>query len=260
MAYRLIFDHLRSVRLVVNANTGAIAQRFDFDEFGNITADTNPGFQPFAFAGGLYDPDTGLTRFGARDYDAQVGRWTAKDPIRFLGGDTNLYGYVLGDPVNLVDPNGLATFSIGITGSLGAAGGGAGGGTFLNFGYSATSGFSFSITGTAGGGASAAAGGGPGALFGGGVGFTFAVSDACDVSGLLGSAMEFGRGGAGRAGAGVFMSSTANGLFFSIGPRGSSVGTTAASASVSTTSAIVQYSNGQVSVGNSGSGALFSFR
>ena len=60
----------------------------------------------FAFAGGLYDADTGLNRFGARDYDPVVGRWTAKDPIRFAGGDVNLYGYVLNDPVNLVDPSG----------------------------------------------------------------------------------------------------------------------------------------------------------
>jgi len=59
------------------------------------------------FAGGLYDPDTQLTRFGYRDYDAQTGKWTAKDPIRFNGGDVNLYGYVLGDPVNFVDPEGL---------------------------------------------------------------------------------------------------------------------------------------------------------
>jgi len=29
-----------------------------------------------------------------------------KDPIGFAGGDTNLYGYVLGDPVNFVDPTG----------------------------------------------------------------------------------------------------------------------------------------------------------
>jgi uncharacterized protein RhaS with RHS repeats len=40
-------------------------------------------------------------------YDAETGRWTAKDPIRFSGGDTNLYGYVLQDPVNLIDPSGL---------------------------------------------------------------------------------------------------------------------------------------------------------
>ena len=48
-----------------------------------------------------------MTRFGARDYDAEAGRWTAKDPILFDGGDTNLYGYVVGDPVNWVDPEGL---------------------------------------------------------------------------------------------------------------------------------------------------------
>jgi len=53
------------------------------------------------------DSDTKLTRFGYRDYDAYTGKWTAKDPIGFAGGDSNLYGYVLGDPVGLVDPMGL---------------------------------------------------------------------------------------------------------------------------------------------------------
>jgi len=95
--------------LVIDTTTGAIVQRMDYDEFGNITADTNPGFQPFGFAGGLYDQHTGLTRFGARDYDAQVGRWTAKDPIRFLGGNANLYSYSLNDPNNFLDIYGLST-------------------------------------------------------------------------------------------------------------------------------------------------------
>lgn len=68
---------------------------------------TNPGFQPFGFAGGIYDQQTKLTRFGARDYDAETGRWTAKDPIRFDGGDTNLMAYVGNNPVNRTDPLGL---------------------------------------------------------------------------------------------------------------------------------------------------------
>ncbi len=106
VAYRIVADHLGSPRLVVNASTGQVVQRIDYDAFGNVTADTNPGFQPFGFAGGLYDRDTELTRFGARDYDPLVGRWTAKDRIGFLGGDPNLYGYVINDPVNLVDPSG----------------------------------------------------------------------------------------------------------------------------------------------------------
>jgi len=65
---------------------------------------------PLGFAGGLHDRDTGLVRFGFRDYEPDVGRWTAKDPILFTGGDTDLYGYCLNDPVNLVDFWGLYTF------------------------------------------------------------------------------------------------------------------------------------------------------
>jgi RHS repeat-associated protein len=79
----------------------------DYDEFGNVVLDTNPGFQPFGFAGGLYDRDTGLVRFGARDYDPEAGRWTARDPIGFAGGNPNLYQYVGNDPVNLTDRTGL---------------------------------------------------------------------------------------------------------------------------------------------------------
>ena len=45
-------------------------------------------------------------RFGARDYDPETGRFTTKDPLGFSGGDTNLYGYGLADPVNLTDPSG----------------------------------------------------------------------------------------------------------------------------------------------------------
>jgi hypothetical protein len=67
--YRIVTDYLGSPRVAVNIADGSIAQRMNYDEFGNITTDTNPGFQPFGFAGGLYDSDTGLVRFGTRDYD-----------------------------------------------------------------------------------------------------------------------------------------------------------------------------------------------
>jgi len=107
VTYRVVSDHLGSVRLVINSATGAIAQRLDYDAFGDILQDTNPGFQPFGFAGGLYDQHTGLTRFGYRDYDAQIGRWTSKDPLFFRGRGTNLYAYVLNDPINFVDPLGF---------------------------------------------------------------------------------------------------------------------------------------------------------
>ncbi|MFY9263828.1 MAG: RHS repeat-associated core domain-containing protein, partial [Solirubrobacterales bacterium] len=105
--FKLVTDQLGSVVMVVDVATGAIEQEISYSPFGEVLTDSNPGFQPFGFAGGLYDGDTGLTHFGAREYDAEMGRWTASDPISFAGGDTNLYGYVINDPVNFVDPSGL---------------------------------------------------------------------------------------------------------------------------------------------------------
>jgi RHS repeat-associated protein len=104
--FRILSDHLGSPRLIVNASTGAVVEEIDYDEFGNVTNDTAPGTIPFGFAGGLYDGDTGLVRFGARDFDASVGRWTSKDPLRFGGGSMNLYGYVVNDPIDLNDSSG----------------------------------------------------------------------------------------------------------------------------------------------------------
>ena len=105
--YRIVSDHLGSPRLIVNTATGAVAQRIDYDEFGQVINDTSPGFQPFGFAGGLYDPETALVRFGARDYDAEIGRWTSKDPVLFMGGSINLYEYVQNNPINRSDRLGL---------------------------------------------------------------------------------------------------------------------------------------------------------
>lgn len=105
--YFVVSNHLGSPRLIVNAATGAVVQRVDYDVWGKVTLDSSTCFQPFGFAGGLRDPDHYLVRFGARDYDPEVGRWTSKDPILFDGGDTNLYGYAFSDPVNFIDPSGL---------------------------------------------------------------------------------------------------------------------------------------------------------
>jgi RHS repeat-associated protein len=104
--FRIVTDPIGSPRLVVDVATGTIAQRMNYDEFGNVTLDTNPGFQPFGFAGGLYDPATKLVRFGLRDYDAATGRFTAKDPA--LVAEESLYAYGANDPVNQVDRLGRA--------------------------------------------------------------------------------------------------------------------------------------------------------
>jgi RHS repeat-associated protein len=110
--YRIISDHLGSVRLVIDVSDGSVEQRIDYDEFGNATlVEGTWDVQPFGFAGGLWDADTGLVRFGARDYSPEMGRWASKDPIGFAGGDSNLFQYALGDPINFLDPRGEGIYS-----------------------------------------------------------------------------------------------------------------------------------------------------
>ena len=120
--YYFAYDQVGSLRLVT-ASSGSVVKRNDYDSFGNIITETNEAFKiPFGFAGGLHDRDTGLVRFGFRDYDPDTGRWTAKDPLLFDGGDTDLYGYVLNNPVNYFDPLGLWYIDLNFSYSLGIIG------------------------------------------------------------------------------------------------------------------------------------------
>ena len=106
--YRVLSDHLGSPRLAMNvANSADVPFAAGYTSFGEQTG-TGLEWMPFGFAGGLYDPESGLIRFGARDLDSSTGRWTAKDPARFNGRQGNFYVYVGNDPVNRSDPFGLA--------------------------------------------------------------------------------------------------------------------------------------------------------
>lgn len=73
----------------------------------NVLYNSNLDFQPFGFAGGICDTQTKLVRFGARDYEANTGSWTTKDPIGFIGGSLNLLSYAFNDPVNINDFSGM---------------------------------------------------------------------------------------------------------------------------------------------------------
>ena len=106
IVYRIVTDHLGSVKQVVNTQTGTVVQQLNYDEYGGVLIDSNPAFSPFGFGGGLYDGRTKLVRYGARDYEPSNGKWLSKDPIGFQGGDLNLYRHTLGDPINHVDVDG----------------------------------------------------------------------------------------------------------------------------------------------------------
>ncbi|MBI3203000.1 MAG: RHS domain-containing protein, partial [Myxococcales bacterium] len=108
VTYRVLSDHLGSPRTLVDVATGVVAWRADFDAWGNRTLIAGAAdFVPFGFAAGMFEHETGLTRFGARDYDPTVGRWVSKDPILWSGGTRLLYSYTGEDPINRRDPSGL---------------------------------------------------------------------------------------------------------------------------------------------------------
>jgi RHS repeat-associated protein len=107
--YYVSTDLLGTPRVVVNG-AGHVLKTIQYDSFGNVTATgggTPDFFLPIGFAGGLTDAVTGLVHFGFRDYDPIAGRWTARDPSLYAGGQGNLYVYVGNDPVGHYDPLGL---------------------------------------------------------------------------------------------------------------------------------------------------------
>jgi len=106
---KTVTDLSGSLIAVVDTLTGDIVQRLQYDEFGRVLFDSYPGFQPFGFGGGVYDSATRMTRFGARDYMNELGRWTTRDPLLFQDGE-NLYLAFAGDPVNSRDWTGLDSY------------------------------------------------------------------------------------------------------------------------------------------------------
>ena len=102
--YVFVTDYLGSVRQVVD-ESGTVVQELTYDPWGQVLSDTNPGFQPFGFASGLTDPDTGLVTFGVRHYDPLAGRWISPDPLG-LGGGVNPWVYAANSPTTFVDPDG----------------------------------------------------------------------------------------------------------------------------------------------------------
>ncbi|WP_320173837.1 RHS repeat-associated core domain-containing protein [Maridesulfovibrio sp.] len=113
-------DQLGSIFSIADSS-GKSVQEVLYDSFGRQILNSAPEEELLlGFAGGLYDSDTGLIHFGYREYDPTIGRFISPDPLGYAGGDVDVYGYCLDDPVNFVDPLGLRSHN----GMHGAFGGG----------------------------------------------------------------------------------------------------------------------------------------
>ena len=93
---------------------GSTIEQYAYSAFGQMKIYDGSGVEIqssqigniFGFTGREFDAESDLYYYRARYYDPNSGRFLTADPIGFDGGDPNLYGYVLQDPVNFVDPDG----------------------------------------------------------------------------------------------------------------------------------------------------------
>jgi RHS repeat-associated protein len=127
----LMADALGSTRVVLDA-TGSVKERIDYLPFGEEIATpiggraspyttglypSNPDIEAQKFTAKERDTETGLDFFGARYFSGPQGRFTSPDPSNlsvdfWLPQTWNRYSYVLNNPLNMADRNGLWPFYI----------------------------------------------------------------------------------------------------------------------------------------------------
>jgi RHS repeat-associated protein len=100
---RFLHADERGTIVAVTNSSGTELNVNTYDEYGK-PGSSNAG--RFQYTGQAYLPELGLYYYKARMYASGLGRFMQVDPVGYRGG-MNRYGYVGGDPVNLIDPLGL---------------------------------------------------------------------------------------------------------------------------------------------------------
>lgn len=109
-------DHLTGANVDTNSQ-GTQIEALDYYPYGNIRLDEQAGAyeNDYKYTGKELDDETNLYYYGARYYDANIGRFVSVDP---WGGDLtnpqslNKYSYVMNNPLKYVDPTGAAATQI----------------------------------------------------------------------------------------------------------------------------------------------------
>ncbi len=105
-----ICDHRRNIRRLIDQNA-QIVQTYDYTAFGEELPSPKAHLNPWRYSGKRLDSQLGLYSFGKRFYGTTIGRWITTDPAGFIDG-TNLYAYLLNDPLMHFDPNGEFAFPL----------------------------------------------------------------------------------------------------------------------------------------------------
>ena len=105
-------DHQGNTRVVVDED-GKVEEVNDYYPFGGLMASSSGDVQPYKYNGKELDRKGGLDwyDYGARWYDAALGRWHVVDPLAEEYSSETLYGYCGNNPINCIDPFGMDYWS-----------------------------------------------------------------------------------------------------------------------------------------------------
>jgi len=111
VTYYFHADQVGSTRALSDAS-GNLVATYAYDPYGRLTASTGTVTNPFQFAGGYTDSESGFQYLQARYYDPNTGQFLTRDPA--TATSRSPYGYVHGDPLNASDPTGLLDLPFGL--------------------------------------------------------------------------------------------------------------------------------------------------
>lgn len=111
-AYYYHYDGIGST-VAITDQASNIVNKYAYTPFGMLAGIEESIPNPFRYIGrfGVMDDENGLLYMRARYYNPKTGRFLTKDPIHFVAG-INPYSYVMGNPMNLVDPLGLMALEV----------------------------------------------------------------------------------------------------------------------------------------------------
>jgi len=107
--YYYLKDHQGNNRVVIN-QAGTVEQVNHYYLFGGLFGEgLQASNQPYRYNGKELDRELGLDMYdyGARHYDATLGRWLTVDPMAEKYYSISQYAYVANNPVRYIDPNGM---------------------------------------------------------------------------------------------------------------------------------------------------------